>query len=741
MKKIITASLALSLSCAPGTGKAGEIRWDAVGVPHIQAATIPEAARGLGRAEMENHAEQLLLNVAAARGRFAEYFGSGPHGSYVESDIRIRTFGIPERAEVWWQASSPRQKAILTAFASGANAYAATHAGSIPPAIRKILPLRPQDALMLSQWTIQYGFMAREAAALVADWSAGSNRGGGVHAPAPALSPAGSNAWAVAPGRSASGHAMLIGNPHLVWASAAPAGQDAGSLFNPQQGMLQWMMAHIVIGNPRHPRLNLSGASFLGIPDITIGFTDRLGWSHTVNWLRAADVFEITLDGDHYRYGQDTRTLESRHDSLRICDPGVPCLMRDLVLQSSVHGPIVARKGNKALALRVAGNESSGLIDQYWDMALARDLNGFQRATARLQMPYFNIVYADRDGHIMYAFGGSAPQRPSGTYADWTRILDGANPALTSQTTLRWSQLPRTIDPPGGFVQNSNDAPWTSTFPQQLSPRDFPAWLARDDMDFRPQHGALFLQSRPRFSLADLIEGIHSTRLVLADRVLDDLIAAARASADPDAHDAAGVLAAWDRTAQAESRGAVLFDAWYAMAGGARAAPDAMFRLPFDPAHPLTTPAGLADPVRAAALLADAARTLREAHGSIDIAWGAVHRIRLSGRSPDFRQAISMGDLPASGADNPLGGLHNMRYLPAGPDGIQSATGAEGYIQAVEFTPQGAKARMQISYGNASRPGSAHITDQLSDFAHGRIARAPRTHAEVVAATVRKEMF
>ncbi|MGA8655538.1 MAG: penicillin acylase family protein [Chthoniobacterales bacterium] len=54
-------------------------------------------------------------------------------------------------------------------------------------------------------------------------------------------------------------------------------------------------------------------------------------------------------------------------------------------------------------------------MSQYWNMMLARDLPEFIRANRRLQMPFFNVVYADRDGQIMYLFGGRQPRRSGGT--------------------------------------------------------------------------------------------------------------------------------------------------------------------------------------------------------------------------------------------------------------------------------------------------------------------------------------
>jgi acyl-homoserine-lactone acylase len=92
------------------------------------------------------------------------------------------------------------------------------------------------------------------------------------------------------------------------------------------------------------------------------------------------------------------------------------------------------------------------------------------------------------------------------------------------------SDLPQAIDPPGGFVANSNNPPWTSTFPQTLtnSPGRFPAYVSPQFMDLRAQNGALFLQSKDSLSLKGVLAGKESTHMLLADRVLPDLISAAK---------------------------------------------------------------------------------------------------------------------------------------------------------------------------------------------------------------------
>lgn len=709
---------------------AAEIRWDSHAIPHIYGSTIEDALRGFGYAQMQNHAEQILLNVAAARGRYSEFFGAGVNEANLRNDEFVHTVGIPAKALQWLDEGGVTQHGYIKAFVDGANLYAQRHGNEISPRIRRVLPLEPADVMALSLRALQFEICTWDTRGLIEDWNSGK-----ASAKLPIYA---SNAWAVAPQRTTTGNAVLISNPHLGWEANGPSQQPPGQLPDPTAAVLQFMQAHIVVGDPARPTIDISGATFLGAPFISFGFNEHLGWTHTVNSLRASEVFELSLDGPRYRFGKQTKTLQAHRTNIKVCEADGVCTNRSFNVEQSVHGPIVARRGDKALSLRVIALDAPGLISQYWQMAGSRTLEEFTAAYARMQMPYFNLVYADRDGHIMYAYTGRTPKRAGGTYADWATILPGDNPSLLTNALLRWEELPKFVDPPGGFAQNSNDGPWTSTFPQVLKPADYPSYIARDEMDLRPQAGALFLQSQPKFTTEELLQGVRSTKLMMADRVLPDLLRAAASSTDPLVREAAAVLREWNGKSDADSRGAALFETWYEIqAAHVQSEPGRKFyREEWDPARPLATPIGLADPATASAHLGEAARKLREQFGRIDLPWGENHRIRLVTRDRDYLNPRPISDLPASGNDFRMSSLHMMGYLPPDSRGVRVATSGETYTHVVEFTKTGPKARWVLSYGNASRPGSAHVVDQLPAFVSGELLPVLRNRAEIEKATV-----
>jgi acyl-homoserine-lactone acylase len=208
----------------------------------------------------------------------------------------------------------------------------------------------------------------------------------------------------------------------------------------------------------------------------------------------------------------------------------------------------------------------------------------------------------------------------------------------------------------------------------------------------------------------------------LADRVLGELIPAARASGRPLAVQAADVLQAWDRAADAESRGAVLFVAWAREALPKGLLTPGVFATPWDPASPASTPSGLANPEAAVAALERAADRVQAEFGATDVAWGEVYRLRRNGV-----------DLPGNDAyGDPLGVFSVIAYAPA-EDGRLGSVFGDTFVAMVEFTRSGARAMVLTTYGNATQPGSPNNGDQLDLRARKEMRPAWRARAEVEA--------
>jgi acyl-homoserine-lactone acylase len=667
LKRSLVLGAALVLSVAPiraqqpvYTPRSGtEILWDTYGVPHVFARDSRSLFYAFGWAQMQSHGDLLLRLYGQARGRAAEYWGV----DYLASDRWVRTNDIPGRGERWYRATKPQFRGFIDAFVAGLNAYAEQHPDKLKADLKAVLPLRSSDVLAHTNRVMQYTFVTSQRAA---------------EAAGEALQ-RGSNGWAIAPSHSATGNALLLANPHLPW----------GDLFT-------WYEAQLSSSD-----LEVYGATLVGLPIISIGFTERLGWTHTVNTHDGADFYELSLVPGGYRWNGGVRALEQVQELIRVRE-GQGYRTDTLVVQRSVHGPVVARAGTRALALRVVGNESPHLLEQYWDMARAGNLSEFEDAVRALQLPMFTIMYADRDGHIMHLFNGRVPVRARGDWAFWSRVVPGDTSDLLWTRVHEYGDLPRVVDPPSGWLQNANDPPWSTTVPVALDPARFPSYMApHTPPAFRPQHSLKLLAGDSSITFEELVKYKHSTRLELADRIVDELIAAARTHGSARARQAADVLQRWDRSANADSRGAVLFDAFYRGTTRRRWPANSLFAVRWNEARMLTTPDGLSDAEQAVAVLDEAAALIEQTWGAMDVRWGDAYRLR--------RDQV---DLPANGAGGELGAFRVVNFERSGSGNTFTASGGDSYVAAIEFS-RPVRARTLISYGNASQPNSPHRTDQL----------------------------
>jgi acyl-homoserine-lactone acylase len=650
-----------------------EILWDTWGVPHIYGKSDGELFHAFGWAQMHSHGNLIVRLYAQARGRAAEYLGE----SYLDSDKYVRTMGIPERAREWYQAQNPAMRGYLDAFAAGMNAYAQEHPDQINNELKSVLPVDGVDVLAHVQRVIHFNFLINPQS---------------VEALSSRPSSAGSNAWAISPSKSASGNAMLLANPHLPWSD-----------------FYLWYEAQLTA-----PGMDAYGVTLVGMPILAIAFNESLGWTVTVNTHDGWDAYELTLADQGYRWDGKVRPLETETQTLKVKQANGTLREEPFVVTRSLHGPIVAQQNGKAVAVRVVGLDQPNMMEQLWGMARARQLSEFEAALEPLQLPMFNILYADHQGHILYVFNGQVPIHPKGNWNDWQGVVPGDTSATLWTKTHPYQDLPRVLDPPSGWLQNANDPPWTVTFPPALNANDYPSDMAPRFMHWRAQRSAKLLMEKEKISFEQMIADKFSSRMELADRVLDELIRAARQSGSELANQAADILQAWDRNADAESRGAVLFAAW------ARTMPaQNRYANPWNENSPLTTPNGLADPEGAVKVLETAATTVKLLYGALDVPWGQVARLR-----------YGKVDLPASGGPGMFGIFRVIDVIPSSADGRFQSFAGDTYIAAIEFANP-IRAKVLNTYGNATQPNSPHVGDQLALYARNEMRPVWRTRKEI----------
>jgi acyl-homoserine-lactone acylase len=668
----------------PVSGERAEILWDTWGIPHIYAPNEQSLGWAFGWAQAQAHGDLLLWLYGQARGRGAEYWGE----AYLEEDRWVRTLGAPERSRAWLESQAPAFRAYLEAFAEGINTYARARGDRIADSVKVVLPVGAADVLAHGHRVLYSTFVVSRE---------------GTEGRARAWRGRGSNAWAVAPSRSASGHALLLANPHLDWSDR-----------------FTWFEAQLVL-----PDRWTYGATLVGLPVLAIAFNDRLGWTHTTNTQDGNDLYELTLRDGDYAWDGAARRFEVETQVLRVRRPDGSLMPDTLRIRRSVHGPVVGEKPGKALALRLVGLDRPGTFEQWWAMAAARNLAEFERAQEGMQLSSQNVMYADRDGHILYHYGGNTPVRPRGDRSFWAGVVPGDSSSTLWSRLHAYHDMPRVLDPPSGWLQNANDPPWSSTAPPAVLPSQFPPYLAPLSLAMRPQRSIKLMMADSSVSFEELAAYKHSTRVEVADRLLDDLLSAVQARGNESARRAAAVLGRWDRTADAGSRGGVLFREWWAELVR-RMRGRSPYARAWSPAAPLATPDGLALPDTAVAALAAAGERVERTYGALDVPWGEVFRLRRDGV-----------DLPGNGGASALGIFRVTDYDTAG-GGRFEATGGDSYVAVIEFGDP-VRAAALVSYGNWSQPPSPHRSDQLPLYSRKELRPVWLTRADVEAHLERRE--
>jgi acyl-homoserine-lactone acylase len=677
------------------TGDAGkaraEILWDTWGVPHIFANDTESAARAFGWAQMQSHGNLLLREVARARGRSAEYFGK----DLLSSDKVQRTMGLYSLAKEWRQQQTPAFALYLEAFVSGINEYGRENLDKLEPEVRAVLPVTSIDII---------AHTARVLFEFVGTAGCYDALGDSLFAS--------SNGWAIGPSHAVSGHSMLLANPHLPWS-----------------GDSTWVEAQLV-----SPEYDVYGATLIGWPVIAIGFNQSLGWTHTVNMIDTCDLYALVPDGNGYRFNGQKRAFTVDKQSIKVRDADGATTDVPFELRHAVQGPVIEKDG-KLLAVRAAGFQVSpvaGAMEEWWAMGRARNLHEFEAALEHLQIPMFNVIYADKDGHIMLVCNGDVPIRAKGDAAFWAAPVPGDDSSLVWNRVHSYRDLPKVIDPTSGWVQNSNSAPWYMTMPF-LNPNDYPPYMS---LPFsspggapspREESGLRMLMQVQKMSFDALVEDKYSTRSELAEQVLDDLAAAGEQYGSDRGKQAAEILRKWDRKTDAQSRGAALFAQWkIEMDKLGNSLPYAQ---PFDPKRPLQTPHGLKDPKMAAAALDSAAEKLQSMAGSLDVAWGDLYRLR--------RGNV---DLPGNGGGEGVLGTFRIIDYSQATDGRFQSDGGDSFIAAVEFGPS-VHAKVLLTYGNSSDPKSTHFGDQLALSAKKQMRDAWLTRPDVEQHLERRTVF
>jgi len=482
------------------------------GVPHVYGKSDADAVFGLMFAQAEDDFNRVETNYINASGRLAEVEGE----ALVWQDLRMKLFIDPADMRKKYAASPAWLQALMNAFADGLNYYLYTHPAVKP---RLITHFEPWMALTFSEGSIGGDIESVNLRALeqfygkpaTANGSGAASANGPDDASATAAAddaaampkePGGSNGFAIAPSRSASGHAMLLINPHTSF------------YFRPEVNVTS------------EEGLGAYGAVTWGQFFVYQGFNARVGWMHTSGGGDVIDEYLETVtqkDGGFvYKYGSEQRPLRAVVIDVPF-KQGTAMAHRTITVYYSHHGPIVRAANGKWVAVKLMQEEVKAL-QQSFLRTKAKSYAEFAKVMELRTNSSNNTVFADADGDIAYWHGNFMPRRD--TSFDFTRPVDGSNPATDWKGLHEVNETIHLFNPKNGWLYNTNNWPFTAAGPESPKQKDYPKYMSENPQNERGIHAVRVLSNAKGVTLDGLV-GLANDNYLTAFERLVPLLASA----------------------------------------------------------------------------------------------------------------------------------------------------------------------------------------------------------------------
>ncbi len=670
-----------------------QIIRDDFGVAHVYGKTDADAVFGLLYAQAEDDFPRIERNYTWAIGRLAEVEGEAA----LYSDLRARLYMTDIEARQAYASAPDWLKTLCIAFADGLNYYLRTHPEVTPKLLTRFEPWMP---MYFFEGSIGGDIEQVPLAGIEAFYSRDLEQIGAGLPPAQApagrptpgpAEPAGSNGIAIAPKLSETGNALLLINPHTSF------------YFRGEYHMVS------------EEGLNAYGAITWGQFFIYQGFNEHTGWMHNSTYADFMDEYAVEVANNNgqpvYRHGDRVRPVSASEVSLRYRD-GNDMKERTFRKFRSHHGPVTHSTDGRWVATKINWDPVNALR-QSWLRTKQSDLDSFLEMMDIRTNSSNNTVFADSSGNIAYFHGNFMPRR--NPQFDYSKPLDGNNPATDWQGLHTVEETVHLVNPDGGWLQNCNSTPFTAAGPDSPKPSDYPAYMAPDPENFRGVHAARLLGDIARggddkLNLDELIALAYHPALPAFDVLVPDLVRAWETAGEDftSLGEVIETLQDWDRTVSADSV-AMSVGHFYGLAL-LKQKPEGMSRMQW-----IEASATALDAVQRLTLLSDTVARLEADFGRWQTPWGEVNRFqRLSG---DINLAFDddQPSLPVGMASGRWGALAAFGARAA--DNTRRLYGYRGnsFVAVVEFGDR-LRAKSLLAGGQSSDPASPHFFDQAEAY-------------------------
>jgi acyl-homoserine-lactone acylase len=708
------------------------IRRTAHGIPHILAGDWEGLGYGYGYAFAEDNICTIADSYMTVNGERSKYLG--PDGTYkfqgngaivhnLASDFffqQIKDAKTIEKLVAQPQPHGPKPeiREIVKGYAQGYNRYLReTGVDNLPDKTCRGKPwVRPIDDMDAYRRFYQLALLASAGVAI--------DGIGGAQPPTPALmsSPPssamyeelgsrfpldiGSNAVALGKEATQNGRGMLLGNPHFPW-----------------YGSERFYQSQLTIPG----KIDVTGGSLFGVPLVLIGHTRNMAWSHTVSTAFRFTPFELKLvpgSPTTYLYDGKPEQMTARTVTVEVKDQG----KATRTLWSSRHGPILTSilglpvfpwTPERAYALGDVNAGNFRYLNHFFDTDRAQSVDALYDALRTYQgIPWVNTLAADASGKTLYADIGAVPNvtdelrskcmaHPVGdaifAAVPGLPVLDGSTP------DCEWGKDADAVQPGifglkklphifrTDYVENSNDSYWLSNPHQRIEGYDRIIGNERAERALRTRVGLTMIEQYRPFTLNELQDTVMGNRQFAGELVRDDLVAMCKEM--PNTAAACPVLEKWDLRDNLESRGALLFRAFWRKARGAQGG---VWKVPFNVDDPVGTPRGLkSENPQVKQALVDAISEMDGAGIPLDAPLG------------DWQYVTRGGErIPIHGGPGTLGVFNAINVVWSGK-GYTDVPHGSSFVQAVSFDgPRCPDTRTILTYSQSHNPDSPYYKDQ-----------------------------
>ena len=668
------------------------ITRDNWGIAHVYGSTDADAVFGMLYAQCEDDFKRVELNYIEKLGRLAEVKGQ----SVLYNDLEIKLLIDTDDAKADYKKAAPWLKKILNSYADGINYYLYKHPEVKPSLLTHFEPWFP---LLWTDGSIgAISTAGLSTGELKSFYSGNTDKVAYVEREKDMQT--GSNGFAIAPSKTASGNAILYINPHTTF------------YFRPE----------IQINS--NEGLHAYGAVTWGQFFIYQGFNENCGWMHTSSNVDVADIYAEKIITKNkklfYEYNRKLFPVIEKKITIKYLANG-KLIPQTFTTYYTNHGPIMAKRDGKWISLK-SNNRSMKSLEQSWIRTKSKSFDDYKKAMDLKANTSNNTIYADKEGNIAYWHGNFVPVRDE--KLNWSKAMDGTTDATEWKGLHEVASIVHSYNPINGWLQNCNSTPYTVAGANSPKEENYAPYMAPDGENFRGLNAVRLLSKGNQYTLDKVIADGYDTKLTAFEYLIPALIASFEKNIKTDDPlyteliGAINVLQKWDFYAKENSVATTIAIEW-------------AYQL--DPIlQKVYTDQGEQDQVentiqfiktasesQLIPQLKQVIAELKRKFGTWEVEWGTLNRFQRTSGDINLKYNDTKASLPIAFGPALWGSL--PAYKSSYQNGSTKRYGNNGnsFVCAVEFGPK-VKAKSLLAGGNSGDPTSKHFYDQAEMYQNGQ---------------------